>query len=149
METTVAFMKAAVLLNSSRLPQSLSLSSIGLGHMCSLKASCSRQCCSKCSAVMMSALRGHISDSPALNLYMWALSLLCPVLNLNRMTCFGLFCLWRLSDWKQQHPNYTQSVWDFHPRWTPKWGLEKARTPAIILSWSSWSVQIWTSLLLN
>ena len=50
--------------------------------------------------VMMLALYGHISDSPTLNLlYMWALSLLCPVLSLNRTTCSGLFSLWRLSDW--------------------------------------------------
>ena len=58
-------------------------------------ASCSWQCCSHdvCFA-------GQISDSPMLNLlYMWALSLLCPVLSLNRMTCCGLFSLWRLSDW--------------------------------------------------
>ena len=48
---------------------------------------------------MMSVLHGHISDSPTLNLYMWASSLLCPVLSLNRMTCFGLFSLCRLSDW--------------------------------------------------
>ena len=69
-------------------------------HMSRLIASCSGQCCSRCSAVMMSALHGHISDSPALNLlYTWALSLLCPVLNLNRMTCSVLFSLWRLSDW--------------------------------------------------
>ena len=48
----------------------------------------SRQCCSRCSAVMMSALHGHISDSPTLNLlYMCALSLLCSVLNLNKITC--------------------------------------------------------------
>ena len=54
----------------------------------------------------MSALHGHISDSPTLNLlYMWALSLLCPVLNLNRITCSGLFSLWRLSDKQQQQLN--------------------------------------------
>ena len=47
---------------------------------------------------MMSALHGHISDSPTLNLlYMCALSLLCPVLNLNRITCSVLFSLWRLT----------------------------------------------------
>ena len=46
---------------------------------------------------MMSALHGHISDSPTLNLYVWALSLLCPVLNLNRITCSVLFSLWRLT----------------------------------------------------
>ena len=56
-------------------------------------------CCSRCSAVMMSALHGHISDSPTLNLlYMWALSLLCPVLILNRITCSGLLSLWKLSN---------------------------------------------------
>ena len=42
----------------------------------------------------------HTSDTPTLNvLYMWALSLLCPVLILYRMTCSGLFSLWKLSDW--------------------------------------------------
>ena len=50
---------------------------------------------------MMSALHGHISDSPTLNLlYMCALSLLCPLLNLNRVssiTCSVLFSLWRLT----------------------------------------------------
>ena len=52
----------------------------------------------RCSAVIMSALHGHISDSPTLNLLcMWVLSLLCPVLNLNRITCSGLFSLWRLT----------------------------------------------------
>ena len=102
MKMPVVLTKAAVLLSSSKLPYSLSLSSVGSGHMSRLIASCSRQCCSRCSAVMMSALHGHISDSPTLNLlYMWALSLLCPVLNLNRMTCAGLFSLWRLSDWLQ------------------------------------------------
>ena len=51
---------------------------------------------------MMAALHGYISDSPTLNfLYKWALSLLCPVLSLNRITCAGLFSLWRLSDWLQ------------------------------------------------
>ena len=52
------------------------------------------QCCSRCSAVRMSALHRHISDSPTLNLlYMWALSVLCPVLSLNGTTCSGLFSL--------------------------------------------------------
>ena len=61
-------------------------------------ASCIGQCCSRCSAVM-SALHGQISDSPTLNLlYMCALSLLCPLLNLNRITCSALFSLWRLTD---------------------------------------------------
>ena len=74
--------------------------SVGSGHVSRLIASCSGQCCSRCSAVMMSALHGPISDLPTLNLlYMWALSLLCPVLNLNRITCSVLFSLWRLSDW--------------------------------------------------
>ena len=68
MEIPVVLTKAAVLLSSSRLPYSLSLSSVGSGHMSCLIASCSRQCCSRCSAVMMSALHGHISDSPTLNL---------------------------------------------------------------------------------
>ena len=78
----------------------LSLNDIGSGHMSCLKASCSWQCCSRCPAVIISALHGHISDSPTLNLqYMWALSLLCPVLSLNRMTWSGLFSLWRLFDW--------------------------------------------------
>ena len=37
---------------------------------------------------------------PTLNLlYMWTLSLLCPILSLNRMTCSCLFSLWSLSDW--------------------------------------------------
>ena len=67
-------------------------------YLSCLIASCSGQCCSRRSAVMMSALHGHISDSPTLNLlYMWALSLLCPVLNLNRITCSVLFSLWRLT----------------------------------------------------
>ena len=84
MEMPVALTKAAVLLSSPRLPYSLSLRSVGSGHVSPLIASYSRQCCSRCSAVMMSALHGHISDSPTLNLlYMWALSLLCPVLNLS------------------------------------------------------------------
>ena len=49
---------------------------------------------------MMTALHGHSSDSPTSNLlYMWALSLLCPVLSLNRITCSGLFSLRWLSDW--------------------------------------------------
>ena len=75
-------------------------SGIGSGHMSRLRALRSWQCCSGCSAAMMSALHGHISDWPTLNLlYMLALSLLCPVLSLNRMTCSGLFSLWRLSDW--------------------------------------------------
>ena len=47
---------------------------------------------------MMSAWHGHISDSPTLKLYMWALCLLCPVLNRNRISCSGLFSLWRLHD---------------------------------------------------
>ena len=85
----VVLTKAAVLLSFSRLPQSLSLSSVGSGHMPSLKASCRRQCCSRCSKVMMSALHGHISDSPTLNLlYMWALSPLCPVLNPEQNNLF-------------------------------------------------------------
>ena len=95
----VALIKAAVLFSSFRLPLSLSLSGTGSGHMSRLRASCSWQCC-RCSAVMVSALHAHISDFPTLNLlYMWALSLLCPVLSLNRMTCSDLFSLWRLSDW--------------------------------------------------
>ena len=70
--------------------------------MSRLRASSSWQCCSRCSAVSMSALHGHISGSPILNsLYMWALSLLCPVLSLNRITCSGLFSLWGLSDWSE------------------------------------------------
>ena len=49
---------------------------------------------------MLPALHGHTSDSPALNLlYMLAFSLLCQVHSLNRITCPGLFSLWRLSDW--------------------------------------------------
>ena len=100
MEMPVALTKTAVRLSSSRLPYSLSLRSLRSGHVSRLIASCSRQCCSRCSAVMMSALHGHISDLPTLNLlYTWALSLLCPVLNLNRITCSVLFSLWRLSDW--------------------------------------------------
>ena len=41
--------------------------------------------------VLQSCVRcmGNISDSPTLNLYMWVLSLLCPVVNLNRITCSG------------------------------------------------------------
>ena len=61
-----------------------------------LKSSCSWQCCSSCSAVM-SALHGSISDSTTLNLlYMWAVSLLCLVLSLDRITS-TLLC--RLFDW--------------------------------------------------
>ena len=42
-------------------------------------------------AVMMSVLHGHMSSSPTFNLlYMWALSLLCPVFSLNRVTCSGV-----------------------------------------------------------
>ena len=92
-----ALMKAVILLSSSRLPYSLSLSGIGFGHMSRLKRSCSWQCRSRCSAVMMSALHGTSQDSPTLN--MCALSVLCPVLSLNRITCSGQFSLWRLSDW--------------------------------------------------
>ena len=40
-EMPVTLMKAAVLLSSSRLPQSLSLSGISSGHMSRLKESCS------------------------------------------------------------------------------------------------------------
>ena len=68
--------------------------------MSCLKASCSWQCCRRCPAVMKSAWPRYVSDSPALHLlYMWALSLLCPVLSLDRITVSGLFRLWRLSDW--------------------------------------------------
>ena len=68
--------------------------------MSHLRASRSWQCSSRCFAVMMSALHRHISDSPTLNLlYMWTLSLVCPVLSLNKITCCGLFSLCRLSDW--------------------------------------------------
>ena len=83
----VALTKAAVLLSSSRLPYSLSVRSVGSGHVSRLIASCSGKCCGRCSAVMMSALHGHISDSPTLNLlYMWAL-----ILNyLPCIKCFGL-----------------------------------------------------------
>ena len=50
-----------------------------------------------CSAVLMPVLHLHISDSLTLNLlYKWAFSLLCPVLSLNRITCSGLFSLWRI-----------------------------------------------------
>ena len=43
----------------------------------------------------MSVLHGRISGSQTLNLlYTWALSLLCPVLSLNRITCSGPFSLW-------------------------------------------------------
>ena len=92
---SVALTKPAVLLISS--PSGIG---IGSGHMSHLRVSCSWQCCSWCSAIMMSAFRGHISDSPTLSLlYMWALSLLCPVPSLNRMICSDLFSLWRLSDW--------------------------------------------------
>ena len=112
MEMPVVLTKVAVLLSSSRLPHSLSLSGVGSGHMSRLIASCSRQCCSRCSAVMMSALHGHISDPPTLNLlYMWALSLLRPVLNLNRMTCSGLFSLWRLSESCAQETQGWSASW--------------------------------------
>ena len=68
--------------------------------MSHLRASCSWQRCSRFSAVVMPALHGHITDSPAVDLlYMWAYSLLCPVLSLNRMTCSDLFSMWKLFDW--------------------------------------------------
>ena len=90
------FVKAAVLRSYSSLPYSLCLSGVGSCHMSFLRASGSWQCCSRCSAVVMSVLHRHISDSPTLNLlYMWALSLMCPVLSL---AWSGLFGLWRLSD---------------------------------------------------
>ena len=55
-ETPITLVKAAVLLSSSRLPYSLSLRSIGFGHMDCLRTSCSWQCCSRRSAVMMSCV---------------------------------------------------------------------------------------------
>ena len=72
----VACTKTTVLFSSSMLPQSLSLKWVGSGHMSCL------QRCVNCSEVMTSVLHGHISDSPTLKLvFIWALSLFCPVLS--------------------------------------------------------------------
>ena len=61
-----------------------------------LRVSCNWQCCSRCSAVIMSAMQGHISDSSTLNLlYMWALSLLCPVL----MCVQSMEAVWLVEVW--------------------------------------------------
>ena len=75
-EMPIALTKAVVLLSSSGLLQRLTL---GSGHMSGLRASCSWQCCSRCSAVMTYTLHGHIADSPTLNLlYIHLSPRLCP-----------------------------------------------------------------------
>ena len=48
-EMPVALTKAAVIFSSSTLPQSLSLSGYGFDHMSRFGASCSWQCCRRCS----------------------------------------------------------------------------------------------------